>query len=91
MKYTYKFANYEKTHIRRYNEDGEFDYLIAAKDNEPLYVKLIKSKIPIGDYVPVPIPPEPETTEEKINKLLSDYGLTREEMVAALEIKKGKR
>lgn len=38
---------------------------------------------------PYVAPPEPKTltTEEKVNQLLSDYGLTRDEMRTALEVK----
>ena len=39
---------------------------------------------------PFVAPPEP-TTEEKINELLSDYGLTRAELVSALTSKTGSR
>ena len=50
------------------------------------YAEYLASGETAAPYVAPPAPPEP-TTEEKVDHLLSDYGLTREEMLAALTAK----
>ena len=85
MTFTYTFANAEETMLRREDEQGN----IASVPTDPAnrdYAEFLSSGAEAAPYV-APPEPEPLTTEEKVNKLLSDYGLTRDEMRAALAVK----
>ena len=86
MAYTYEFTDAEETTIKRTDENGNVAFVPVAEGNRD-YAEYLSSGVTAAAYVAPPAPPEP-TTEEKVNRLLSDYGLTREEMRAALATKK---
>ena len=85
MAYTYEWANEQKAVLFRTDSDG----LVVSINPDPsldLYQEYLRSGVEASPYVAPPEPP-PLTTEQKVNRLLSDYGLTREEMRAALNAK----
>lgn len=87
MSYTYQWADAEQTSLRRTDADGVVAYVPTDPDNKD-YKQFLLSGAEASPYV-APPEPEPLTTQEKINRLLSDYDLTREEMQAALAVKGG--
>ena len=87
MSYTYEWANEEQTSLRRTDADGNVAIVPATPANRD-YAEFLSSGAEAAPYV-APPEPEPETTEQKVDHLLSDYGLTREEMRAALAVKEG--
>jgi len=85
MSYTYTWSDAEQTTLKRADAEGN----VAFVPTDPLnrdYAEFLSSGATAAAYVAPPAPPEP-TTEEKVNRLLSDYGLTRDEMQAALAAK----
>lgn len=85
MTYTYTWSNAEQTTLKREDTDGN----IASVPTDPAnrdYAEFLASGATAADYVAPPAPGA-ETTEEKVNHLLSDYGLTRSELLTALEAK----
>ena len=87
MNYTYEWSNAEQTILRRTDADGRVAWVPVDEDNSD-YIAYLASGKEASPYVEPPPPPE-LTTEEKITRLLDDYGLTREEMIAALQVKAG--
>ncbi len=85
MAYTYEFTDAEESGLRRTDENGNVAFVPADPANRD-YAEYLASGITAASYVAPPEPPEP-TTEDKVNRLLSDYGLTRDEMSAALAAK----
>ena len=85
MTFIYTFTTAEETTLKRDNQDGTFTY-IAVNSGSRGWQEYVESGAKAAPYV-APSEPEPLTTEEKVNKLLSDYGLTRDEMRTALEVK----
>ena len=85
MTFTYTFATAEETTLKREDEQGNIAYVPVAEGNRD-YAEFLASGAKAAPYV-APPEPKPLTTEEKVNKLLSDYGLTRDEMRAALATK----
>ena len=83
MLYTYEFTDAEQTTLKRTNAEGNVAFIPADSANRD-YAEFLSSGITATAYVAPPALPEP-TTEEKVNRLLSDYGLTRDEMRVALE------
>ena len=83
--YTYEWTDAEQSGLRRTDAEGNTAFVPADPGNRD-YAEFLSSGATAADYVAPPEPPEP-TTEEKVNRLLSDYGLTREEMSAALAAK----
>ena len=83
MAYTYEFTDAEESSIKRTDENGNVAFVPVAEGNRD-YAEYLASGKTAAAYVAPPAPPEP-TTEEKVNRLLSDYGLTRDEMRVALE------
>ena len=83
MAYTYEFADAEETSIKRTDENGNVVFVPTDPGNRD-YAEYLASGETAAAYVAPPAPPEP-TTEEKVNHLLSDYGLTRDEMSEALK------
>jgi hypothetical protein len=83
MAYTYEFTDAEEATIKRIDENGNVAFVPVAEGNRD-YAEFLASGETAAAYVAPPAPPEP-TTEEKVNRLLSDYGLTRDEMRVALE------
>ena len=86
---TYEWTDAEQVCLKRTDGDGNVAFVPTDPANRD-YAAFLASGATAAPYV-APPEPEPPTTEEKINRLLSDYGLTREEMVAALQVKTGKR
>ena len=85
MTFTYTWFDQEETMLEREDADGNKMYFSA----DPLvksYGEYLASGAEAAPYV-APPEPEPLTTEEKVDRLLSDYGLTRDEMRAALAAK----
>lgn len=81
MAYSYQWHNAEKDLIARQTENG-FDCVFPLDPDNTVYKEFLASGAVPAAYV------EPyRTTEQKVNKLLSDYGLTRDEMRAALNAK----
>ena len=81
MSYTYTWSNAEKTGLIRADAEGNTTFIPADPLNRD-YDAFLSSGVDVAAYV---APSEPAlTTEEKVNRLLSDYGLTRDEMSAAL-------
>ena len=83
--YTYEWTEAEQTSLKRTDAEGNVAYVPTDPSNRD-YAEFLSSKSTATAYVEPPAPPEP-TTEEKVNRLLSDYGLTRDEMQAALAAK----
>mgnify|MGYP001469712053 CR=1 FL=1 len=82
---TYTYTTPDNTSIRLEREDGT-SVLFGVNSGSPAWQEYVNSGETAEPYV-APPEPEPLTTEEKVNQLLSDYGLTREEMQAALAVK----
>ena len=86
--YTYQWGDADQTFLIRFAADGRLAGIPADPTNSD-YAEFLSSGATAAAYVP-PEPPPEKTTEEKVNQLLSDYGLTREEMQAALDVKTSK-
>ena len=86
--YTYEWSDAEQTTLRRTDADGNVAWVPADEGNRD-YAAFVASGEEAAPYVEPP-PPEPLTTEQKISRLLDDYGLSREEMISALQVKTGK-
>ena len=82
MTYSYSWTNGEQSALKREDIDGNIAFIPADPANRD-YAEFLASGAEAAPYVAPPEPP-PLTTEEKVNKLLSDYGLTRDEMQSAL-------
>ena len=78
----YKWQDEEQQFMSAVDSEEGSVAFPAIKEN-PYYAEFLASGEEASPYV-APPPPEPMTTEEKVNRLLSDYDLTREEMSAAL-------
>lgn len=78
MAFTYTWFNPEGTTLKRTDEEGNVNFVPADPGNRD-YAEFLSSGATAADYVPLP-EPEPVTTEEKVNHLLTDYGLTRDEL-----------
>lgn len=89
LQYTYTWTNEEQTSLRREDAEGNVAFVPADPANRD-YAEFLASGTEASAYV-APEPPAPLTTEEKINRLLSDYDLTREEMRAAFSAKATKK
>ena len=85
MTYTYSWADSEQSVLHRVSDTGEFASISADPDNSD-YAEFLASGATAAPYVQPPAP-APLTTEEKVNCLLSDYGLTRDELRVALNTK----
>jgi len=83
--YTYAWTSAEQSGLKRTAPDGTVAFVPTDPANRD-YAEFLSSGATAAAYVePEPLPEK--TTEEKVNQLLSDYGLTREEMQAALAVK----
>jgi len=85
MNYTYEWCNAEQTTLRRTDADGNFTF-IPTDPNNCAYAEFLSSKATAAPYV-APPEPEPLSTEEKVDNMLSAFGLSREEMQEALAVK----
>ena len=77
---TYYYTDSTNKRITRNNGDGSNTTFPTDPANRD-YAEFLSSGAIAEDYF---APPE-HTTEEKVNSLLSAYGLTRDELRAALE------
>lgn len=80
--YTYEWTNVEQASLRRTDAEGNTAFVPTDPRNRD-YAKFLDSKATAADYVEPPAPEEP-VSEEKVNRLLSDYGLSREELRSIL-------
>ena len=85
--FTYEWNDAEQATLKRTDADGNIAWVPTDPGNRD-YAEFLSSGATAAAYV-APPEPEPLTTEEKVNRLLSDYDLTRAEMQAALAVKKG--
>ena len=81
--HSYEWTDAEQTSLKRTDAEGNVAFVPTDPGNRD-YAEFLSSGATAAVYVAPPAPPE-QTTEEKVNRLLSDYGLTRTEMKAALE------
>ena len=82
---SYIWVTPDQTALGRIEADGTESWIPADPSNCD-YAEFLESGAVAAAYVAPPEPP-PLTTEQKVDKLLSDYGLTRDEMRAALNAK----
>ena len=82
MTYTYTWTDAEQTSLKREDANGNVAFVPADPGNRD-YAEFCNCGATAADYVAPPEPPEP-TTEEKVNRLLTDYNLTRDELKVAL-------
>ena len=78
MTYTYTWTSAEESSLRREDEAGNVAYVPVAEGNRD-YAEFVASGAVVTAYV-APPEPAPLSTEEKVNRLLSDYNLTRTEL-----------
>ena len=83
MTYTYTFADAEETSLKREDEQGNI-ILVPTDPRNRDYAEFLRSGATASPYVEPPEPPV-LTTEEKVNQLLSDYGLSKIELLEALK------
>ena len=81
--YKYTWANAEQTSLKREDSEGNVVWVPTDPTNRD-YAEFLASGAEAAPYV-APAEPAPLTTEEKVSQLLSDYGLTREELRAVIE------
>ena len=82
MTYTYTWTDADQSSLRREDEEGNVAFVPAAPGNRD-YAEFVASGAVAAPYV-APPEPAPLTTEEKVNHLLSDYDLTRDELIPVL-------
>ena len=87
MNYTYEWSDAEQTWLRRTDADGNVAWVPADEGNRD-YAAYLASGEDAAPFVEPPPPPE-LSTEQKVDNMLAAYGLTREEMITALQVKKG--
>ena len=80
--YSYEWTNAEQSGLRRTDAEGNTAFVPADPANRD-YAEFLSSGATAVAYVAPPEPPEP-TTEEKVNRLLTDYDLTRTELKALI-------
>lgn len=80
MAYTYTWTDAEQTSLRREDGEGSVAFVPVAPGNRD-YAEFVASGAVATAYV-APPEPAPLTTEEKVNRLLNDYDLTRTELRA---------
>ena len=85
MSHTYTWADQEQTTLKREDDQGNTAWIPTDPANRD-YAEFCNCGATAAAYV-APPEPAPLTTEEKVNRLLSDYGLTRSELLTALEAK----
>ena len=85
MSYTYTWSDAEQTTLKREDAEGNVAYVPAAEGNRD-YAEFVSSGATADPYV-APPEPAPLSTEEKVDQLLVDYDLTRDDLSTALGIK----
>ena len=83
MTYTYTWAEPDQTALYREDANGKIIW-IPTDPNNISYATFLDSGATAAPYV-APAKAAPLTTEEKVNNLLSDYDLTRDELRAVLD------
>ena len=83
MASTYSWANPEESVLLLTDEHGVV-WSIPTDPANTDYAEFLASGATAAAYVAPPAP-KAETTEEKVNRLLSDYGLTRDELLKAVD------
>ena len=79
---TYSWFNEEQTELL-YRDDNGQAWIIPASPGNRHYKEFLRSGAKAAPYDAGP-PPPPPSTEEKVDQLLTDYNLTRDELRAAL-------
>jgi len=82
MTYTYEWTSAEESSLRRTDEEGNVAFVPVAEGNRD-YAEFVASGAVATAYV-APAEPAPLTTEEKVNRLLTDYDLTRTELLSVV-------
>tara|TARA_R100000951_G_scaffold114438_2_gene118752 strand:+ start:280 stop:537 length:258 start_codon:yes stop_codon:yes gene_type:complete len=82
MSYTYTWSDVEQTSLKREDAEGNVCCVPTDPGNRD-YAEFLSSGATATPYVEQPAPEEP-VSEEKVNRLLSDYGLSREELRSIL-------
>ena len=85
MTYTYTWTSTEQTGLKREDDQGNVAFIPTDPANRD-YAEFCNCGATAAAYVAPPAP-KALTTEEKVNHLLSDYGLTRNELLTALQAK----
>ena len=85
MSYTYTWADADQSTLKREDDQGNVAWVPTDPRNRD-YAEFCDCGATAAAYVAPPAP-KALTTEEKVNRLLSDYGLTRNELLTALEAK----
>ena len=80
--YSYEWDNAEQTSLKRTDAEGNIAWVPTDPGNRD-YAEFLSSGATAAEYVEPPAPPEP-TAEEKVNRLLTDYDLTRTELKALI-------
>ena len=83
MTYTYRWGDEFNSVLVREDEHGNLAWIAPDPDNTS-YAEFLASGATAAPYVAPPAP-KALTTEEKVNRLLSDYGLTRDELLKAVD------
>lgn len=83
MSDTYAWVDADQTFLRRIDAEGNVT-LIGTDPDSTSYQEFLASGAVAAPYV-APPEPAPQTTEEKVNRLLSDLGLTRDELLKAVD------
>ena len=81
--FTYEWNSAEQVVLKRTDGDGKVVWIPADPRNTD-YAAYLASGEEAASYVP-PEPPPEKTTEQKVDQLLADYGLSRAELRATLE------
>ena len=80
--FTYEWPDAEQDLLKRTDADGNVAWIPTDPANRD-YAEFLSSAATPAPYV-APPEPEPLTTQQKVDNMLAAYGLTREEMQAAL-------
>ena len=80
--YSYEWTDAEQSSLKRTDAEGNVAFVPADPGNSD-YAEFCNCGATAAAYV-APPEPEPLTTEEKVNRLLNDYDLTRTELKALI-------
>lgn len=83
MAYTYTWTTEDHSSLKREDENGN-GLIIPADPKNSQFAEFLDSGATATAYV-APSEPAPITAEDKVNHLLSNYGLTRDELRAVLD------
>ena len=85
--FTYEWTDAEQSTLRRTDVDGNVAWVPTDPRNND-YSEFLSSGATAAAYIP-PEPGPELSTSEKVDNMLAAYGLSREEMRAALAVKGG--